>query len=380
MGRRIAIWLTGIILALLAGLGVCLAQEMPTPEAPPPLESGSVVIGVAQAPGATPGVRVNKDVLFRVDSDNEDPDAEGNIFFSRAFVPFRPRLGVQLEDLTVTKARELKTPGEYGVLVKEVEENSPAAKAGIAKDDVIVEFAGERVRSAAQLRRLVQETPPDRSASIQVLRAGQAKTFTAKMEGTTRRFPGAHALPLPPIPREVPDANPEVPDASDFFNFEIPGPNTLMYRPSGSLGISGDELTRQLADYFGVKQGRGVLVREVVVGSAAEKGGLKAGDVIVKINDTGVGSVPELRRALPKAPEGKQKVTLTIVRDRREQSVTVELETPGPPKPRQSAEAEITDLTVRVEAAVAEVQAKMLRLQQAWKDTARRWQVDWLRI
>ena len=381
MGRRIAISLAATVLVMLTGLGIHFAQEAPVQGITSSLDSPGVFIAAAQEPTPAPGVRVKKDVLVRVDSDDEDPDVERNIFFSRAFVPFRPRLGVQLEDLTAEKARELKTPGEYGVLVKEVEENSPAAKAGIAKDDVIVEFAGERVRSAAQLRRLVQETPPDRSASIQVLRAGQAKTLAAKMEATTRAFPGAHTVPLPPMP-------PEMPDTPDFFNFEIPDANVLMYRPSGSLGVSGAELTRQLADYFGVKQGKGVLVREVVVGSAAEKGGVKAGDVIVKVNATEVGSVSELRRVLPKTSEEKQKVTLTIVRDRREQTVTVELEPPGPPKPRQFAgaempgrnRAEITDLTARVQAAVAQVQAKILRLQQAWKDSARRWQVDWQRL
>jgi len=381
MGRRIAISLAATVVVMLTGLGIHFAQEAPVQGITSSLDSPGVFIAAAQEPTPAPGVRVKKDVLVRVDSDDEDPDVERNIFFSRAFVPFCPRLGVQLEDLTAEKARELKTPGEYGVLVKEVEENSPAAKAGIAKDDVIVEFAGERVRSAAQLRRLVQETPPDRNASIQVLRAGQAKTLAAKMEATTRAFPGAHTVPLPPMP-------PEMPDTPDFFNFEIPDANVLMYRPSGSLGVSGDELTRQLADYFGVKQGKGVLVREVVVGSAAEKGGVKAGDVIVKVNATEVGSVSELRRVLPKTSEEKQKVTLTIVRDRREQTVTVELEPPGPPKPRQFAgaempgrnRAEITDLTARVQAAVAQVQAKILRLQQAWKDSARRWQVDWQRI
>ena len=381
MGRKIAIWLVGIILAMLAGMGIYFAQEAQAPTNASLRSSAGVLVAAVQELAPPPPVRVKKDVRIRVDSDDEDPDVEKHIFFSRAFVPFGPRLGVQLEDLTAEKARELKTTGVYGVLVRDIEANSPAAKAGIAKDDVIVEFAGEQVRSAAQLRRLVQETPPDRSVSIQVLRAGQAKTLTAKMEATTRPFPGAHAVPLPPMP-------PEMPDTPDFFNFEIPDVNVLRYRPSGSLGVSGDELTRQLADYFGVKQGKGVLVREVVVGSAAEKGGVKAGDVIVKVNATEVGSVSELRRVLPKTSEEKQKVTLTIVRDRREQTVTVELEPPGPPKPRQFAgaempgrnRAEITDLTARVQAAVAQVQAKILRLQQAWKDSARRWQVDWQRL
>jgi membrane-associated protease RseP (regulator of RpoE activity) len=356
-------------------LGIHFAQEAQAPTNASLRSSAGVLVAAVQEPAPPPPVRVKKDVRIRVDSDDEDPDVEKHIFFSRAFVPFGPRLGVQLEDLTAEKARELKTTGVYGVLVRDIEANSPAAKAGIAKDDVIVEFAGEQVRSAAQLRRLVQETPPDRSVSIQVLRAGQAKTLTAKMEATTRPIPGAQAVPLPPMP-------PEVPDAPDFFNFEIPGPNALMYRPSGSLGISGDDLTRQLADYFGVKQGKGVLVREVVVGSAAEKAGVKAGDVIVKVNDTEVGSVPELRRALPKASAEKQKVTLTIVRDRHEQTISVELEPPLPPKPRQFAgpempglnSAEISDLTARVRATVARVQAQILHLQQAWRENARPWQ------
>ena len=109
---------------------------------------------------------------------------------------------------------------------------------------------------------------------------------------------------------------------------------------------------------------------------------MKAGDVIVKVNDTEVGSVPELRRALPKALAEKQKVTLTIVRDRREQTISVELEAPLPPKPRQFAgpempglnSAEISDLTARIRATVVRVQAQILHLQQAWRENARPWQ------
>ncbi len=61
--------------------------------------------------------------------------------------------------MTADKAREWKLSGDYGAVVNEVRPDSPAAKAGIQKNDVIVEFDGERVRSVAELRRLVRLPP-----------------------------------------------------------------------------------------------------------------------------------------------------------------------------------------------------------------------------
>ncbi len=89
------------------------------------------------------------------------------------------RLGVRLSDATPERARELKLPGEYGAIVSELEEGSPAAKAGLAANDVVLEFAGERVRSAAQLRRLVRETPPGRTVTFQFSHAGQIRSSNA---------------------------------------------------------------------------------------------------------------------------------------------------------------------------------------------------------
>ena len=374
MGRRVTVWLVGIVLAMLVGLGIHFAQDVPAPGSSSWSNSPTVLLTAAQEPAPPPPVRVEKDVRIRVnpdDDDDESPAMGKRFLFTERFGLFRPRLGVQLEDLTAEKARELKAPGEYGVLVRGVTENTAAAKAGIAKDDVIVEFAGEKVRSAAQLRRLVEETPPGRNVTLQVIRAGQAKTLSATMEEARESSLRPHAAPLPELP--------EPPDVPDFFNFEIPPPGVMVYKPGVSLGISGDELTRQLADYFGVKQGKGVLVREVVVGSAAEKAGLKAGDVVVKVNDTEVGSVGQLRRALPKVSGEKQKVTLTIVRDRREQTIGVELEAPLPPKPRQFAHAPAgldsvawSDWATCLREATARFQRQFSQLQQAWKDNARR--------
>lgn len=229
-------------------------------------------------------------------------------------------LGVQLSDITAEKARELKLPGEYGALIEEVEEDSPAAKAGLQANDVILSFADERVRSVAHLRRLLEETPPGRRVSLQVSRAGQ----TRPLEVTPEEHRAALALPEIQVgPIEIPQV--EVPE----FNFRL-------FTRGPRLGISADELTPQLAEYFGVKQGKGVLIREVMAGSAAAKANLKAGDVIIRVDEEAVGSVSDLRRALDREHPGNE-VTLTIVRDRKEQTVKVELDQPEPRAPRRIA-------------------------------------------
>lgn len=279
MKRKFEMWLLFPTLILLAGVGYCRSQEAPEPPEAPEAAFGALNTQLFAMEGAA-------------------------------------RLGVALKDVTAEKGRDLKLPGEYGALVESVEADSAAAKAGLQKGDVIVEFAGARVRSVAQLRRLIRETPAGRTISMQVIRGGQARTLSAKLQPRTNGFnvqvPEVHVGPMNPY-------------VFDFrgFNFPFDGG-----RPS--LGISGDELTTQLASYFGVKQGKGVLVREVVVGSPAAKAGLKAGDVIVAVDGKGVATVTELRQALEIKPgEERRKLDLTVVRDHHEQTVPIELEKQG---------------------------------------------------
>jgi serine protease Do len=199
-----------------------------------------------------------------------------------------------------------------GVVVDEVTSDSPAAKAGLKRSDVIVEFDGERVRSARQFSRLVQETPPGRTVKATIVRDGQRKdvqitpqegrgAFSGRgmFDGDLRRGLGdldarRDQLPLGP------------------FNFDLPG------TPSGRrLGVTTEELTDQLAQYFGAKEG--VLVTAVTDGSAASRAGLKAGDVITSINGQSVRSRNDLVRGLRNASDDE--VTIGIVRDKKESSI-----------------------------------------------------------
>jgi membrane-associated protease RseP (regulator of RpoE activity) len=297
--------------------------------------------------------------LFVQAQDRDRNDDEGRGEFRSVFISSiggRARLGVSIREVTAEKARELKLPGEYGALVTEVTEDSPAAKAGLQEDDVILKFDGERVRSASHLIRLVRETPAGRSVTLQVSRGGQTRSLTAELEEREAHFR---------MPR-----------------IRIPEVDVRVMRPLGvfdrrpRLGITADDLTAQLADYFGVQQGEGVLVREVLTGTPAEKSGLKAGDVIVRVNDEEVGSVSQLRRALAEATREKEKLTVTVIRDRKQQALEVEIERPRRRAPRRSVE--FLDLGPELEKLGAHIRAYAAEAQQFAEELQREWQDQWL--
>jgi serine protease Do len=306
MKRKILPGVTILIALGLAVAGVLQSQEPPEPPEPP-------------SPALAPEP-------LEPPEPAEPPEPPQDFFAEN-----QSRLGVELREVTADKARELKLPGEYGAIVEEVEPKSPAAKAGMMKGDVVLEFAGERVRSVAQLRRLVRETPAGRTVNVQVSRGGEIRNLSVKMESAKNLFNFSYVQPKIAIPKiEIPK-----------FNFNFEGSPYIFSGGGPVLGVSGDELTSQLAAYFGVKQGKGVLVREVTAGSPAEKAGLKAGDVIVGIEGKQVGSIADLRHALPRDFEGKKRVSLSIVRDRREQKLSVELEAPSEALPFHRVEEEV---------------------------------------
>jgi C-terminal processing protease CtpA/Prc len=227
-------------------------------------------------------------------------------------------LGVRLEDVTAERARDLKLSGEYGAVITKVTEDSPAAKASLKENDVVLEFAGERVRSAAQLRRLIQETPPGRSVTLKLGHDGQTRTVNVTLEARHGGLAGPQTyMPQLPEMSEIPEI-PHIRLPNFYFDFG-----------ARRLGISADELTPQLAEYFAVKQGKGVLVREVESGTPAEKGGLKAGDCIVRVGSKEIASVGDLHSALAdqarEKADSKRELELTIVRDRHEQTIKVDL-------------------------------------------------------
>ena len=104
----------------------------------------------------------------------------------------------------------------------------------------------------------------------------------------------------------------------------IERPGMVMWSRA-ALGIEADSINGQLAQYFGVKEG--VLVRSVFKGSAADKAGLRAGDVIVRVDDTKVATAAELTRAVRALrTASKKSMPVVVMRDRKEVTITATLE------------------------------------------------------
>ena len=99
-------------------------------------------------------------------------------------------------------------------------------------------------------------------------------------------------------------------------------PRPYMGWSNGRLGVEAESLSGQLATYFGVKEG--VLVRSVLKGSAAETAGIKAGDVIVKFDNSKVATPREIATQL-RAARQKKSIPLQLMRERKEMSLEVNL-------------------------------------------------------
>jgi len=162
----------------------------------------------------------------------------------------------------------------------------------------------------------VRETPPERQVKIVVSRGGATQTLTAaigtRKDGMSITTGQGRAFTMPEI--TIPQFT--MPDIPNFqMNWQNP-----------RLGIVGEALGQeaQLADFFGVKEG--VLVKSVVASSAAEKAGIKAGDVIVKVGDSKVASTAEITRALRSLKDGQNTLTVMVVRNKKETPITVTIE------------------------------------------------------
>jgi serine protease Do len=239
-------------------------------------------------------------------------------------------LGVESQEISSEKAKELKLPAERGVLLERIVPDSPAAKAGLKDNDVITEINGQRVEGAAQFRRMIHEIPAGRSVQFTVWRDGRAQSIGVTLGKSEdhgnmwfKTAPRAFSFQLPKI--EMPEVAP-MPDM-DMDGFAVLAGS----RPR--LGIDAEDLSGQFGAYFGAPDGEGVLVREVNTGSPAEKAGVKSGDVITSLNGERIRSLGDLREKLAGKRDEKT-VKLGVLRNKSEVSITVEMPPPPPKTPR----------------------------------------------
>ncbi len=224
----------------------------------------------------------------------------------------RSYLGVDIRDVTTDRLAALKLKEERGVEITMVDADAPAGKAGLREHDVILDFNGTAVESEEQIRRLIREVPPGRTVTIGISRDGAPMKIKVQLADHGAVVAQTFPRIIVPTPRP-----PDFPRNSMDLPFQI-------QTYSSVLGVQTESLTRQLGEYFGVKDGEGVLVRSVEKNSAAEKAGLKAGDVIIKADNEKLTDRSDLSHILRNHRTGG-KMALVVMRDKHEQTLTVTL-------------------------------------------------------
>jgi serine protease Do len=180
-------------------------------------------------------------------------------------------LGVYIQAIDADTAELLGLESKSGALVSKVDPRGPAAKAGVQRGDVIVEFNGEPVDEMDELPKLVAAAPVGSKAKLKLLRKGKAQTVTValgELEGVTE------------IASAAPEAKP------------------------GAYGLQVQTLTPDLAEELGLEDSGGVVVRAVEPDSPAEEAGLRRGDVILEVNQSPVSDAQEFRAALEESERG----------------------------------------------------------------------------
>jgi hypothetical protein len=223
-------------------------------------------------------------------------------------------LGVQVKEVTSENASALKLQGPGGAVIAYVDQDGPACHAGLLENDVVIVFDGAKVDGPQQLQNMIHVAPPQKTVVMTIVRNGQRKDVKVTLGSWNvmshaRAFSSSNnAFPAPP--RAYP------PD------IEIPSFTLL----SARHGLVVESLSPQLADFFGISRGRGVLVRSVEGGSPAAAAGLKAGDVILKVNNEDVHDMSDWQRGMH-APGAK--LWVLIWRDKKEQNFIINVPVPG---------------------------------------------------
>ena len=226
-------------------------------------------------------------------------------------------LGVGVSDLNNDRVKALKLKDDRGVEIVQVDQDAPAGKAGLKEHDVIVSFNGTPVESQEQFKRLMRETPPGRTVALNIMRDGQPQAVRVQLADRKR----LESSVWPHPPGSFPFVTAPTPPMPPMVDFPRSWNSETIMRARSTVGVTLESLTPQLGDYFGVKNGEGLLVRSVQKGTPAESAGLRAGDIIVRVGDQKITDNSDWSDAIRNNKDGK--IAVVIVRDKKEQTLSM---------------------------------------------------------
>ena len=206
-----------------------------------------------------------------------------------------PWLGVGVSDLSKKMLGNLDL--KNGIRVTKVYAESPAEKAGLEKDDILISFDGEKIVNSEDLIEFVQKTDVDKKVIIEYVRNGQRE----KTEVTIAE-------------RDKP-----------MWSFKRPSRLMRIHEEGKTwLGVRTENMPEQLRTYFGAPEGVGILIQEVIEESPAEEAGLRAGDVIIRVDRKEINDSADLVRAINYF-DPDDEVEFEIIRDKTRKELKIKL-------------------------------------------------------
>jgi C-terminal processing protease CtpA/Prc len=236
-----------------------------------------------------------------------------------------------------------------------VVKGSPAERAGLRENDVILRFDGEAVTGVRKLNRLIDEAAPEHNARLTISRNGSEQEISVKL-GNRRSFSDFNMGEVfaPEQAEEWQRRGEEMRRRGDDLRKQSEemrrqsedmvrregemrlrgdqmrkqtedmlrdNPNlfTMNFGASRRIGVSTSRLTKQLAEYFGVDEERGVLVSSVAENSPAARAGIRAGDVITEVDGERIRQSNDISRAISRKKDGE--INVTIVRDKKRRTI-----------------------------------------------------------
>lgn len=204
-------------------------------------------------------------------------------------------LGAFLQPLDRKLRKALNVDAKHGVLIVSIVEDSPAEKAGLEEDDIIVKVDGKNVRRVEDIKGVLARKKIGDTINVEFLRDNSARSVTVKLEKSRAKDPEMKIWSMLDTPINQ------------------------------CLGIKVADMDENLASYFQVPKNGGALVLSVEAKSPAEESGIKSGDVISKVNGAKIASVADLEDVLADM-EQTDSVKIVLIRKGAEKNLVAELE------------------------------------------------------
>jgi len=246
-------------------------------------------------------------------------------------IPKRTYMGVFLNDLDDKTKKKLKLKKQYGILISEVVDDSPADMAGLKDEDVLLTFADEKIYTTDQLIKMLKNYKPEEEVTLGILRGKKNKKIKIVLGEKEDKFD--HFF----LGKDSWFDISNKPENVLFYQYDLPAHNKW-------IGVRLD-----LKKHKSIEEGEETVTRETTIkkvlkGTPAEKAGLKNGDIIIAVEK-------DKDLEIGEAIEGKEigdEITLTIERDGKTRDIVVTIGERESLESEQNVEVTIDDGDIKI--------------------------------